>query len=453
MNEFFYTVKNALTKSDKGRSGKAKKNIIFSFIIKGASICISLILVPLTINYLNPTRYGIWITLSSIIGWISFFDIGLGNGLRNKLAESLAKGDIKLAKSYISTTYAILFLIMIGILIIFFILNPLFNWASILNSEQGMSYELSSLALIIVLMFCIQFVLQLITTILTADQRSADASLINLIGSIIALVIIFTLTKTTNGSLFYLAIAMGLSQILALFISSIWLYSHKYKNIAPSFKSINLKLVKNLINLGVKFFIIQIAVLILYQTSNIIIAQLFGPAEVTSYNIVYKYFSIISMGFSIIISPFWSAFTEAYTLKDIKWIKNVMGKLRKFWLLLLILSIIMIVLSDAIYKLWIGKSIDIPFTLTIIMAVYVIINTWCGIFSNFLNGVGKIKLQLYISIIGSIINIPLAILLGKKIGVSGVILSTVILGLISAIMSPVQYHKIITNKAIGIWGK
>src|SRR5665648_546203 len=88
------------------RSIKAKKNILASLIIKGLSIAISLVLVPLTINYINPSRYGIWLTLSSIVGWFSFFDIGLTQGLRNKFAEAKAKGEDNLAQILVSTTYA-----------------------------------------------------------------------------------------------------------------------------------------------------------------------------------------------------------------------------------------------------------------------------------------------------------------------------------------------------------
>lgn len=453
LGEFVYLGKNYFLHSANERSKKIKKNILASFVIKSMSIIVSLLVVPITINYVNPTRYGIWITLSSIIGWFSFFDIGLGNGLRNKLAESLANGDIKLAKSYVSTTYAILIAIMLSISLIILIINPLINWSLILNTAPEESNELSSLALIIISFFCAQFILQLITTVLTADQKPAKASLINLAGSILALFIIFMLTKITNGSLLYLALAIGSSQVFVLILSSLWLYSNNYKKIAPSYKYINIKYARNLINLGVKFFIIQVAVLILYQSSNIIIAQLFGPAEVTLYNIAYKYFSIIPMVFAIIISPFWSAFTDAYTLKDTEWIKNMIVKLRKIWVMLIILSIIMLVASNIVYKLWIGKMIEIPISLSIVMAIYVIVTSWCGIYSNFLNGVGKIKLQLYFSLIGSIINIPLAVFLGKEIGVSGVILSTVLLSAISAIWAPIQYNKLIYNKAKGIWNK
>src|SRR3954447_21221750 len=87
------------------RSVKAKKNIVTSFLIKGVSIAISFLLVPMTIHYVNASQYGIWLALSSIITWMSFFDIGFTQGLRNKFGEAKAQGNVQLARIYISTTY------------------------------------------------------------------------------------------------------------------------------------------------------------------------------------------------------------------------------------------------------------------------------------------------------------------------------------------------------------
>ena len=123
-------------KKGHARTLRAKKNIAASFFIKGLGIAVGLMLVPLTINYLDPTRYGIWITLSSIIGWFGFFDIGLGHGLRNKFAEALAIGKHELARAYVSTTYAILSIIIGGVLLLFYFVNPFLNWNIILNAEQ-----------------------------------------------------------------------------------------------------------------------------------------------------------------------------------------------------------------------------------------------------------------------------------------------------------------------------
>ena len=131
------------------RSVITKKNILFSFVIKGLNIATTLLLVPLTIDYVNKVQYGIWLTLSSIIAWFSFFDIGFGNGLRNKFAEAVAKGKHKLARIYLSTTYAIL-VILIGIVFILFLnINPFIDWAKILNTSPSMALELNILALIV----------------------------------------------------------------------------------------------------------------------------------------------------------------------------------------------------------------------------------------------------------------------------------------------------------------
>ena len=161
------------------RSIKAYKNIFSSFVLKILSIATNLLLVPITIHYINPTRYGIWLTLSSIIGWLSFFDIGFGNGLRNKFAEAVAKGNNKLARIYVSTTYAILLIIILFVLILFLFINPFLNWAKILNSPSAMADELSLIVLIVFTFFCIQFILQLVTTIIIADQQPAKVSFIN----------------------------------------------------------------------------------------------------------------------------------------------------------------------------------------------------------------------------------------------------------------------------------
>lgn len=77
------------------RSVKAKKNIIALFIIRGFGIAINLALIPLTLNLLDDYKYGVWITLFNMLSWIQIFDIGIGNGLRNKFAESIAKKDFK----------------------------------------------------------------------------------------------------------------------------------------------------------------------------------------------------------------------------------------------------------------------------------------------------------------------------------------------------------------------
>jgi O-antigen/teichoic acid export membrane protein len=437
------------------RTKRAKKNIAASFVIKGLSIAIGLVLVPMTINYLDPMKYGIWITISSLIAWFGFFDIGLGHGLRNRFAEALANGKHELARVYVSTTYAILTLIIGVMLLLFYVINPHLNWSNIVNAGENdvLQSELSILALVVFTFFCLRFVLKLITTILTADQKPALSSLLDLLGKSISFALIFLLTKLTKGSLLYLGIAVSSAPFIVLVLCSLWFFNGKYKTYRPSIKFVDFSKARDLLNLGVKFFVVQIAAILLYQTNNVIIAQLFGPAEVTSYNVAFKYFTVLMMGFFILMSPFWSAYTEAWAKRDTEWIRKSMKILMGLWGLLFVAGVIMLLVSKWVYLAWVGESVTIPFTMSALVVAWVLLNAWNGIFSQFLNGIGKIKLQLYLGISGAVINIPLAIYLGKTLGISGVLLANVMLGIVGSWVYPLQYRKIITKKASGIWNK
>ena len=101
------------------RTVKAKKNILASILLKGIDSLVYLLLVPVTLGYLNSYEYGIWLTLNSILMWVNSFDIGLGNGLRNRLAEAVAKNDLSLGRIYVSTTFFMLIFLMSGVLILF----------------------------------------------------------------------------------------------------------------------------------------------------------------------------------------------------------------------------------------------------------------------------------------------------------------------------------------------
>lgn len=436
------------------RSNLAKKNITTSLIIKCLNIAVGLILIPLMITYLDETRYGVWVTISSIIGWFGFFDIGLGNGLRNKFAEAKAKGDENLAKIYVSTTYCVLSFIVLLLLLTYFIAFPFLSWNNILNVSENVITEaqLSLIMAIVFTLFCAQFVVKIASTLYTAIQLPAYSSFFDLLIKVFTLALIFILIKYVKSSLLILALIVSGTPVLILTFVNIWAFKGKFKKYTPTIKTVKLNKANDLFSVGVKFFFIQVAVVILYQTDNIIISQLFSPASVTPYNIVFKYFSILMMVFSILVTPFWSAITEAWANKDFDWIKNAINKLSLIWILFLGIGIFMLLASDYIYIIWVG-NIEIPEGLSASVGIWIIINLWNSIFSSFLNGVGKLKIQIIIGILSAVINIPLSILLGISVGINGVIYANIVVSIIGALIYPIQYYKLINNKALGIWNE
>ncbi|WP_294078935.1 LPS biosynthesis flippase [Proteiniphilum sp. UBA5384] len=449
------TILNRLFKNIDNRTAVARKNILFSFSLKGISIIISFLLVPLTIDYLDVNEYGIWLTLSSLLIWINFFDIGLSNGLRNKLAESLAEKDYLLARKYVSTAFILLSIIMFVFFILFFIANKFLYWDKILNTDISQRETLNNLVLIVFAFFCLQFVFKTVGTILIANQQPAYNDLLNVLGNLLSLIIIYIFTKTSRpGSLSGVAITFSASPLLVFVLAYFVLFYGKYSYLRPTFSFVDFKYTKTLMGLGVQFFIIQLAVcIVVYSSTNIILTQLFGGESVTQYNIAYKYFNVLSMIYIIIITPFWTAATDAYIKKDLDWIFISLKKLIRIYLLSIPITFIMILFSNIFYKLWVGDKVIIPLSLSIAVAIYILLFNWSNTFIYFINGIGKIKLQLYTTVIVAILYIPVAIIAGKMFGVTGVVIASSLSLLPTSILMPIQCKKLYSGKANGIWNK
>jgi hypothetical protein len=105
--------------------------------------------------------------------------------------------------------------------------------------------------------------------------------------------------------------------------------------------------------------------------------------------------------------------------------------------------------------LWIDDNIasSISFSTSVACAIYVIIVNWCSIYVYFLNGIGKIKLQLYISVNLMVIYIPISIFMGRIFGITGIVIALCVTSLPAAIFAHIQFNKLIKGTAKGIWNK
>jgi O-antigen/teichoic acid export membrane protein len=435
------------------RTAKANKNIIYSFLIKGLSICCQFALVPMTLHYLDKERYGIWLTMASIVGWFSFFDVGIGNGLRNKLSEAIAKGDNELARIYVSTSYACVAAIFLSLMLLFWVVSPHLHWASILNTSPGLAGELKRMMLVVFSFFCLQFILNLIGNILFAHQEPALTNLITPLGNVLSLIVIYILTLTTHGSLFWVSVVFSASPVLILLIFNLLFLGWKYREISPNFRYIQFRHSRDLFGLGLKFFIIQIAYIIMYSTANILLIRWFDAATVTVYNIAYKYFTIALLINGIITATYWSAFTDAYIRQEYEWIRNTIRRMEKVTYLLMAMVALSSLVAGKLIGLWLHNAVQVPMSMQVTMCIYTLISLIAAPQHIFLNGTGKVRLQLYTAIYTIIMTVPLAWLFCKvlHLGPKGVILAMICTSLPVTILYRIQYNKIMSGKATGVW--
>ncbi len=430
-----------------------KRNVLGAFMLRGVDTLLGFVRVPLIISFLSVSEYGIWLTLSSVIGWFVFFDVGLSSGLKTKLGIALGKKEYQLAKTYVSTTYATIAIIIGLVFLIFILIYPFLDWGKILNVPSNLSSSAPLFVLVFTSLFAFQFIANIIGTILTADQRPTAASAISTLTSIIYLLLLILLKTFTKGTLLSLTLICNGTSVIIYLAASIYLFRGRYFHISPSFKAVDFSHFKELATLGIKFFFIQISSIILFSTDNMIITQLYTPADVAPYSVSMKYMTIPLMLFSMVTWPLWAAFSEAYAIKDYEWIRKTVNKLVLIWFGMILLVLICLLFAELFYQIWLKGEIIVPFLLSAFMGLYALLVGWNQIFVFFLNGVGKIKLQLYMSFITIFINIPMSVYFAKGLGLgpAGVILATNVCIFIGSVWAPIQYRKIINGEARGIW--
>lgn len=446
-------IKNKLF-SGSDRTVLIKKNILASSILRIISIAISLLVVPATINYINAERYGIWLTLSSIIAWLSYFNFGFSSGFRNKFAESIAKNDHVLARKYLSTTYAVLALLFTTLMIVASIANNYINWSAILNVDQGLNIELRVVSQILIVFFCINIVAEVFSTMLTAKQRPALSAAITTTGNLISLIVIVILTYTTKGRLQYLAFAFaGIPPTLTIIVSFIVFRKGMYKKYAPSFKYVDFSLTKGIIGMGGQFFLIMISMLFILQFTNIIISRELGPESVTVYNVTYKIFGIAEMLVMIILTPIWSAYTDAYARKDFSWMKRSAAKLEKIGLLSFPALALLTIVSPIIFNIWLGDEVKTSIVVSTAIAFFVFCKIMGNIYMYQINGTGKVRIQLITYAIIAVFAIPIMIYSSRKWGLVGIVTAPSLAFFAQFILCRIQLNHIINQTATGVWNK
>lgn len=427
------------------------KNVLASALVKGWSAVVVLLMVPLTLNCLGTYKNGVWLTISSMLVWIDQMDIGLGNGLRNSLAAYVAHDDMDKARRVVSSTMAMLVCIMMPILLILLLLIWQTDVYAFLNVEPAIIPELRTALLAAVVLVCMTFVLKFIGNVYMGMQLPAVSNLLIALGQTVAL-LATALLYYTHQATFLLIVAVNTAAPLLVYLLSYpYTFYHRFNQLRPSWQLVNLRSALELANIGIKFFWLQIAGIIQFMTANILISKFFTPEMVTPYQITYRYMSLVIVGFTVVCMPFWNATTDAFERGDMPWIRNASHRLTTITSLIAVVLIVMVLVSSWVYQLWIGDACEIPEGMTILMAVYVFLQVLSMRYSYFLNGMGALRLQLYMTVM-TIIFIPMAWFASKESQDIRWLMAVMCICIApSIVVNMIQFNKVLTGKATGAW--
>jgi O-antigen/teichoic acid export membrane protein len=417
--------------TEDGRSRERLRRIgltaIASVLAKVVGIIITLLTVPLTVGYLGLERYGVWMTISSVIAVLGFADLGLGNGLLNAITDAHGRDDRQAAREYLSSALLLLSGIAMAILLAFSVSYNIIDWQRVFNISSPIAIDEAGPAMFIFMVcFALNLPLSTIHKVQLGYQEGFINGLWTALGSILSLVGIL-LTILFKGGLPWLVFAMAGLPAFATFLNGLIMIRYKKPWLAPALSSVSRRASQRILRIGVLFFILQISVAFAYSSDNIILAQILGPEAVTQYSVPMNLFTVAPMLIMMALGPLWPAYGEALVRHDFRWVKETLKKsLLAVILFTGVAAVFLVLFGGTIINWWVGSSIQPSFLLLLGLGIWMIIGTAGNALAMFLNGANIVGIQVVTSIILAAGALILKIILVRVIGIPGVIWATII---------------------------
>lgn len=384
------------------------------------TIATSLLTAPMTLHYLGAERYGLWMTLSSVTAMLSFADFGIGNGVLSAVATAHGRDDLSGIRGYISSAFALLMAIGVGVLVLMAALYGVVDWAALFNVTLPVTKsEVAPAAAIFVACFAIALPLGIVQRVQLGSQMGFMASLWQCLASLAGLGgVLFAIYFRAGLPWLVLGYA-GLPVFVGL-INSMVFFGRLYPEFRPRPNAVSRHHSAEIAQVGFLFFILQIAVSVTYASDNFVIAHILGAEKVTQFAIPDRLFALTSMVVGLAVTPLWPAFGEAIARGDNVWARQTLLRTTVVaGLAGIAASMFLLIFGKTIIHAWVGDTIQPTFALLAGFAVWRALEAFVGPGSMYLNGLRAFRFQVITAIITAFVVIGLEIALIRRVGIAG----------------------------------
>ncbi len=411
----------------KERQRRALLTSLASLVTQSAKIFAVIISVPLTIAYLGTERYGLWLTISSFAAFLSFSDLGVGNGLLNAIANANGRNDRLAMRRAISSSVLLLTGVSIGLLILFWVIYPYAPWQQVFNVSSAQAIAEAGPALaVFVTCFLINMPFEAVHRVQEGLQEGYRSKLWQAGGSLASLLALVVTIRYQLG-LPWLVLSFTGVPVVVTCLNNISVYGSRYPWLRPAWGFATRTEAKNLANVGFMFLLVQLSMAVAFASDNMVIAQILGPATVTQFGVPQRLFALLLMLVSVALSPLWPAYGEALSRNDVAWAKQTLARtVRSSLSIVGPMALVVVLLGQWIIQVWVGPGVSPSWLLLTGFGVWVVISSAGNAMAMFLNGAGKVRFQVVTATAMAVTNLMLSIHLTHLIGVPGPIWGSVI---------------------------
>lgn len=396
--------------------------------LRGSSFIVVLVTVPLTLHYLGPVRFGLWMTLASIMTLLSATDLGIGNGVLNSVSRAFGRGDREAARQYVSSGFTVLGGIALVLIAALAAIYPAVPWARFYNVESYpvAASEAGPATAAFLVCFFVSLPIGLVGQVRSAYQEGFVQSLFAGAGNALSLVLVIGAVLAGLG-LPGLVLAMSLGPLLSAIVNALVLFRWQRPWLAPSPWAVTAPAVRSVLGIGLAFLVLQIAYAVAFSSDRFVAAIVVGPVSVAEYSVVYRLFSIPAGLASIAMLPLWPAYAEATSRRDTEWSRQA---LRRSLMLAAVatvpLAFALCLAGPFLILAWTSGTLNPSPLLYASLGAFTVVFATASAYAMLLNGAQALRFQIVTMTAMAALNIGLSVFLASRIGVSGVAIGSVI---------------------------
>jgi O-antigen/teichoic acid export membrane protein len=411
--------------SEKHRYHLAAYTVVANVISKGLSLLVLCVSVPLTIAYLGAERFGVWMTLASLISFLGFLDFGIGSSLLNEVAQySVTESRDRLNRLI---THALLVLSLIGATIMAILLGAIqvLPLERIFNvSAQTAPTELHAAAQTLAILIGLSVPIVGLQRVYWGRQRAFVYHALVACGNLLSLVLLFVLAARRASISALLLGTYGIQLLATLPLMGLLLREKLFGQFRRAEFAED---AKNLLKNGVVFFVLSVGGAIAWDSDFIIISHVVGAGAVAVYAVAVRLFQLVDLPLQMANAPLWSAYADAYAQNDTNFLHKTL--VRAFWLTVVAAAvgvIFLVVFYDPIINFWLRKAVTLSLPLVGVMALWYVIRAAGNAFAMYLNGVRVLVPQMILVCCFCVIALPLKFFGALQNGAVGLVVASMV---------------------------
>jgi len=435
------------TSSELGRSDERYRLAVLSMaanvVSRGISMLVIVLTVSLTIRYLGAERFGVWMTIASFVGMLTFLDLGVGNALTNKVAQAAAQDNPEALRRIIGGGLGFLFVLGCAVGALLYALASVLPWDRLIKVQDPVVHaEILNTVAVFSILFGFNLFTNGVQRIFAGLQRAFEAHVVSVAGSCFSLFALWIATRQEAGIPFLLAATLGIQSLANLGLLLILARRNLFS--VSGIASHTRTEARHLLNVGGLFFILQVGTMVGWGADSLIISSTLGAAQVAAFSIVQRLFQFVTQPLSILNAPLWGAYADAHSRGEKPFIrKTLKTSLIGTSGLCLAGAAALVMLGERLVEIWTGNAVNISLVLLAAYGSWAILDATGNALAMFLNGCGVVKPQVFTVIVFVMLSIPAKLVSINYYGLEAMI---VVQALIYLLITSVAYGAIFRTK-------